>query len=1096
MKSNTLSEPPTPSNLGAGSSLTSMACSDDKNSKIGESNKFKYEPNSLYYEKNLVQWDSLTKKAVTRVEAPEGGGRPFLEELGSLSSETQIDRYLNNPAGIFDRPTLQLDGLFDEHDYYSDDSVTSSATPLLCQMGGTIRYMLYRSWRRNFYGAAKKPLSRLSFWSVAAYSNLMMLTFIYTGCQYVFLHMDEDVRGTLLETVNESFLKTGLFYGLAYIVWLLVAFAFLKERHIDFYRPVHIINRVLLVIHVILCLAIGLNAHLNMDLTPTTTLLGQSCESSLNAYNMCIHWYPLSHAVFMHLFFICLFLYRTIYHRLCKYYLLQSSFLVKSYVCERVEQIRLKIPEGNKFKEVDGILMVGFNFDSFIEILRQRKCSPDLSKVKHRRYIHFIGQVDDQGRPHGYGYWKDLGGERLTGYWRHGRPIGPYQARVLDDGSGFTAIKLGYYRYDHVKDDITIGIAHVEASVTGKFYMGFPKIHLIRAPEPASDYLKRNANRFDFFKDNMKQLILRRKSHERQPSYDKIMKTVNKNQKNKLKHNMTNSMALTKRPNDSSIEKISKGGYLKKSSKVGASVRESASSVYYRNLSTQDMTKTIIATKIDLGTGFSGLQPESLAKTSHAHEDVAYYDSSDDSSISSSAHAISSNPILSLNELESIGNGLDENHHNDNRAELEGLMVASYQMNWTMKQLRISSCTEENNDILNIHFDKRSGTFDVGGYNYKSSELRLKSTYDAGANKNVQYKMHIDLHKKKSTNTTEVMVYIHGFNNTIEDSGKMLGQLAAYGNFAADIKLLIFSWPSAQSAGGFFYAQKQCDNPQNHRAFADFIVMLKRSGATDINFLCHSMGARFLMNSIKALYKYKIFHDADSSDFGVCPKKISIHTVTFVSPFQYLKDWLENDFHHLRRKTPMITIYADAHDKAIGMGQLFSQKKKVLGKYPLGNYLIHDKHVVRPAHLIAEDPDATYTKCMETYVDAELENWKWGDQGPKVLQNCGGWEYSKCCKNVPVKKHRASRLGRSVPPSDEVRWLDLDIIDTSFVDGNMESKRHTFFAVNRDVIEDLRELICFKRRARYRVSRLDRRLGNVYTFRIAPGFVTAGQLDT
>lgn len=121
-------------------------------------------------------------------------------------------------------------------------------------------------------------------------------------------------------------------------------------------------------------------------------------------------------------------------------------------------------------------------------------------------------------------------------------------------------------------------------------------------------------------------------------------------------------------------------------------------------------------------------------------------------------------------------------------------------------------------------------------------------------------------------------------------------------------------------------------------------------------------------------------------------------------------------------------------------------------------------------------------------------------------------------------------------------WLDLDVIDTTFVEGHIDllkyarpflSKarsfrlidwiittnqpfcrakqgincvvctlcigisafrflfvcRHSFYQINREIVDDLREIIVNGIRAHGRVSRLDRRRGNVFCFRVAPASV-------
>ncbi|SCO61396.1 conserved Plasmodium protein, unknown function [Plasmodium berghei] len=72
---------------------------------------------------------------------------------------------------------------------------------------------------------------------------------------------------------------------------------------------------------------------------------------------------------------------------------------------------------------------------------------------------------------------------------------------------------------------------------------------------------------------------------------------------------------------------------------------------------------------------------------------------------------------------------------------------------------------------------------------------------------------------------------------------------------------------------------------------------------------------------------------------------------------------------------------------------------------------------------------------------------------------------------------------------DKYAWLDMDVIDTTFVETNVDFLKHSFYQVKREIIDDIREILISNVRAHERVSRLDRRRGNVFVLRIAPAGV-------
>jgi len=66
--------------------------------------------------------------------------------------------------------------------------------------------------------------------------------------------------------------------------------------------------------------------------------------------------------------------------------------------------------------------------------------------------------------------------------------------------------------------------------------------------------------------------------------------------------------------------------------------------------------------------------------------------------------------------------------------------------------------------------------------------------------------------------------------------------------------------------------------------------------------------------------------------------------------------------------------------------------------------------------------------------------------------------------------------------------LDLDAIDTTWMETNVHAIRHNYFNLNPVLMDDLRELILTGRRAAER-SLLLHREGNIYTYCQAPSCV-------
>lgn len=72
-------------------------------------------------------------------------------------------------------------------------------------------------------------------------------------------------------------------------------------------------------------------------------------------------------------------------------------------------------------------------------------------------------------------------------------------------------------------------------------------------------------------------------------------------------------------------------------------------------------------------------------------------------------------------------------------------------------------------------------------------------------------------------------------------------------------------------------------------------------------------------------------------------------------------------------------------------------------------------------------------------------------------------------------------------PAKTKVYLDMDVIDTSFVDVNT-GLRHSYYRLNSNIVDDIREIVLHKRRARARPG-LMKQKGNVFIFLAAPSNV-------
>ncbi|EEQ97409.1 hypothetical protein Pmar_PMAR029132 [Perkinsus marinus ATCC 50983] len=107
-----------------------------------------------------------------------------------------------------------------------------------------------------------------------------------------------------------------------------------------------------------------------------------------------------------------------------------------------------------------------------------------------RNICNYHGDVDSEGRPHGFGVWTDDSrhGEILRGVWMRGLPMGPFVSREFSSGSVSVCRRILWastraepgitwkYIFPHRKDECSYGVASVECSVSGYFFNHLPKV--------------------------------------------------------------------------------------------------------------------------------------------------------------------------------------------------------------------------------------------------------------------------------------------------------------------------------------------------------------------------------------------------------------------------------------------------------------------------------------------------------------------------------------------------------------------------------------------------------------------------------------------
>ena len=95
----------------------------------------------------------------------------------------------------------------------------------------------------------------------------------------------------------------------------------------------------------------------------------------------------------------------------------------------------------------------------------------------------------------------------------------------------------------------------------------------------------------------------------------------------------------------------------------------------------------------------------------------------------------------------------------------------------------------------------------------------------------------------------DVLVYVHGYNNTLEDAAFRLAQIRH--DFGLTDPAVLFAWPSAGDARGYIYDRDSVLFARD--GFEDLIRELRAHGQRRIFILAHSMGGYLTMETLRQI---------------------------------------------------------------------------------------------------------------------------------------------------------------------------------------------------------------------------------------------------
>ena len=232
-------------------------------------------------------------------------------------------------------------------------------------------------------------------------------------------------------------------------------------------------------------------------------------------------------------------------------------------------------------------------------------------------------------------------------------------------------------------------------------------------------------------------------------------------------------------------------------------------------------------------------------------------------------------------------------------------------------------------------------------------------------------------------------------------------------------------------------------------------------------------------------------------------RRLRLLTTTLMNPDTDLDRFVGVDYGRLRALCDHITVYADHSDRALWYSELFN-RWRALGRRPFELHANELGTAVEAGGSPAERSPAERSPCGRSYSPCGRS---YGLPPPRrqCTPTAGEEELTRARAPVgtpPVGTPPAlpalpalpsRRRARGAPPRPPAGKffvpLDVDVIECSWMDGNIHSMRHLFFNLNRHAVDDLREIFTTRNRARARTSRITHRFANVYSFLAAPSHV-------
>lgn len=315
-------------------------------------------------------------------------------------------------------------------------------------------------------------------------------------------------------------------------------------------------------------------------------------------------------------------------------------------------------------------------------------------------------------------------------------------------------------------------------------------------------------------------------------------------------------------------------------------------------------------------------------------------------------------------------------------------------------------------------------------------------------------------------------------------------------------------------------------DPAWREDFSHFITTLhKEQGFEIFHIMVHSMGCRLSLNMAETFpdlfelvgedgehpdFKTSVAASLDeqgSAGYGPYDRRLPAPAPPGLDPNRkprlmsmiYLNgegsiDTFRKMFPIIRSVCPIVTAYGDRGDWALVFSQIINGGEKMVGRN-LETLYVEPKDYNRMKQYfdIENGTESGTLKSGEAVIEMEQVNKEQEQEEARRRRSSGAGQFlervqRKYFDMVSRSERWRGKWGLATDRSDLLSFLFKDVISTEFLQTNVQALRHVYFQFNRQFMDDLREIIVEKKRARYRQN-LTLKEGNVYGFLNVPPYV-------